>query len=283
MARFFDPQELLDALVVDSEGLVYGRVGGFRFSEEGVFIQVYTVIRASERVVDAWRLAEELRRRGVEVGDDWPLDFLVRRAREEGLEEVFREAEREYKLLKGEVRLEEVVLIDAQEVDNPATGSRERVKVVVLSTPREAEFRGLKPQRLPVPPLEELLRGKLCVSLSSGVLGYVDKVVVGPGLPGLRVCRRRGEKVARWAAFMSHIRSLGEEELYRRLSGFRHPLKHNILKGGEVDEARALLVSVGAPERVLRAFDEHVQVGDMLCVDIPWEKVRTARDVVIVE
>jgi hypothetical protein len=283
MAKFYDPQELLEALVVDSEGLVYGRVGGFRFSQDGVFVQVYTVVRASEKVVDAGRLAEELRRRGVQVGEGWPLDLLVRRAREEGLREVFREAEREYKLLKGEVRLEEVVLIDEQEVDNPATGSREKVKVLVLSTPREAEFRGLKLLRQPVPPLEELLRGKLCISLSSGVLGYVDRVVVGPGLLGLRVCRRRGERVVRWAAFMSQLRFMGEEELYRRLSEFRHPLKHSVLRGSEVEEARSLLESAGASERVLRAFEEHIQVGDALCVDIPWGKIKVARDVVIVE
>ena len=283
MAKFYDPQELLEALVVDSEGLVYGRVGGFRFSQDGVFVQVYTVVRASERVVDAGRLAEELRRRGVQVGEDWPLDLLVRRAREEGLREVFREAEREYKLLKGEVRLEEVVLIDEQEVDNPATGSREKVKVLVLSTPRETEFRGLKQLRQPVPPLEELLRGKLCISLSSGVLGYVDRVVVGPGLLGLRVCRRRGERVVRWAAFMSQLRFMGEEGLYRRLSEFRHPLKHSVLRGSEVEEARSLLESARASERVLRAFEEHIQVGDALCVDIPWGKIKVARDVVIVE
>jgi hypothetical protein len=283
MAKFYDPQELLEALVVDSEGLVYGRVGGFRFSQDGVFVQVYTVVRVGEKVVDAGRLAEELRRRGVQVGEGWPLDLLVRRAREEGLREVFREAEREYKLLKGEVRLEEVVLIDEQEVDDPAMGSREKVKVLVLSTPREAEFRGLKQLRQSVPPLEELLRGKLCISLSSGVLGYVDRVVVGPGLLGLRVCRRRGERVARWAAFMSQLRFMGEEELYRRLSEFRHPLKHSVLRGSEVEEARSLLESAGASERVLRAFEEHIQVGDALCVDIPWGKIKVARDVVIVE
>ena len=280
--RFFDPRELLDALVVDSEGLTYGRVSGFRFSSEGAFLQVYVPVRARERVVDAAKLAQELRRRGVEVGEEVPLDLLVRRAREEGVEVPFAEAEREYRLLKGEVKVEEVALIDVQEVDSPL-GSRESVKVVLLSTPREAEYRDLKLQSQPVPPLEELLRGKLCVSLSSGVLGYVEGVVVGPGTLGLRVCRRRGERVLGWAAFLSRLRSLGEEELYRELAKFRHPLKYSVLKGAEVDEARALLESLRAPERVLRAFEEHVRAGEAACVDVPWGKVKAARDVVIVE
>jgi len=47
--RFYLESELRDALLVDSEGLIYGRVQGVKFAESGAAIVAYVEFKARRR------------------------------------------------------------------------------------------------------------------------------------------------------------------------------------------------------------------------------------------
>ena len=75
--------------------------------------------------------------------------------------------------------------------------------VVLLSTPREAEYRGVRPGP-PGPADLERAVGKLVVSADGRVLGRATSVVVGPGQPGLRVSPSAVELA--WLRFLRDLR-----------------------------------------------------------------------------
>lgn len=273
--KFYDPEELLGALVVDSAGLVYGVVGGYRLAPEGVVLEAYVSLG-----VDADALRRALRERGVEPGGEG-VEALVLAARRLGLE-IPRVGGREVRVLKGLVRPGEISLIDVKVLENPSTGAEERVGVVLLGSQREAEFRGLRFSGGPV--VDEGVVGKLCVSASNGVLGYVYGFVVGAGESGLRACRRRGRVELNWASFLSEARRLAGEDAYYRLVGFRDPLKSPRLSGAEVEEARRLLSEMGLLERLSPLLESHSKrTGPAECADVPLRDVLAAREVVLVK
>lgn len=217
MARFFSAEELGGARVFDSEGLFYGLFDGYVVRGGVLFLRVVVEVSARQPVVDVDRLVEALRDRGVRVRPGEPLEVLVARARELGVDVPYRSAESRVRLLKALVPVSEVAVVDSRRLVH---GSEEVVeKVIVLRTPREARYRGRKPvlERPGVPPLEEI-RGRLVVSLSEGVLGYVEDLVIGPGEPGLRVSRSEGVSgYINWLGFLNSLKKRGFSRYMRGL------------------------------------------------------------------
>lgn len=283
VARFFSAEELLGARVFDSEGLFYGLFDGFVVRDGVLFLRVVLEVGSRQPVVDVGRLVEVLRGRGVRVGGDEPLEFLVARAREEGVEIPYRVAEARARLLKALVPVSEVAVVDSRRLYR---GLREVVeRVVVLRVPREARYRGRKPvlERPGVLPLEEL-RDRLVVSLSDGVLGYVSDLVVGPGEPGIRVSR--GEGVAgyiNWLGFLNALKKQGLVGVYERLAEYRDPLVSPRLDLSLLPRVEELLEEVGAPSAARRVLEDYVVREPVRgsFIDVPWSRVLKVGDIVL--
>jgi hypothetical protein len=279
--RFYSLDEIRNAMVVDSEGLIYGYVKGLHIIENSVKLAVYTSFKVNEPVVDVEKLVSILLKRANITGSE-PLEVLVSLARREGIDIPYRVAEREVEWLKGFVPVEEVQLIDVKRVSVDEVD--EVVKVVLLSTPREALFRGFSVQSsAPVYRVEQVLN-KLVVSLSRGVLGVCKEVVVGPGALGFRVYRVRSvKKVVNWIAFTSHIKRLGLREAYEKLVEFRDPYKFSKVDLSLAKDVEDVLSGVRDRDRVLSAMQNFVEVEAAAVEfdDVPYSDVAKVGDVVI--
>jgi len=271
MRRFYSEEEVRGALVYDCEGLLYGEVGGLALLDSGAFIDVYLRRRVGEPAVDVERLAGELGRRGLSV-EGRGLAELVALARELGVEVPYRTLDRDLSFLKARVPVEEVLWVDC---------SRPELKVVLLATPREAEFRGWRPRPPPRIPRRGDVEGRPVLSLSGGVLGFAEGVVVGPGEVGVRVRRSAGGREVGWLAFISALRRNGKGKLAERLAGEIDPYANPRLTGEAAERAVRLVRELGSSEDVELLMKHVSEPRDV--VDVPWSSVVRLGDAVIVE
>jgi hypothetical protein len=281
--RFYSIGEVRDARVYDSEGLFYGLLDGLVYREGTVFLRVAVEVRASQPVVDVERLRRLLEGRGVRLTGGEPLEYLVVRAREEGLDIPYRTAERTVRLVKALVPVGEVAVVDVRRLWRGFEGREERV--VVLRTPREARYRGrrVREERPPVPE-PDAIRGRLVVSLSEGIVGYAEEIVIGPGEPGLRVSHGRGVAgYINWIAFLNRLKKLGYTELYERLAEHYDPLASPRLDISQLPSLEKLLKKLEAPERVEQLLREHVVTEPLKgsYTDIPWSNILKVGDIII--
>lgn len=218
--RFFSVEELKGALVVDSEGLTYGRLAGVKV--EGGEVKLVVSAKVGEC-------------------DD----------------------------VKGEVPVSEVALVDSKLLASPS-GPKARVAVVVLKTPREVAYRGIKAASQPprvVEPRE--LEDKLVVSLSKGILGYCQGLVIGAGEVGIRVVVEPPQ--VSWLKLLEDLRARNPKAasaLALKVDSLKRPRiplseAKALLKGVEVDLAR------------------YLEGGKHL--DLPWSSIVKVGDVIVVE
>jgi hypothetical protein len=279
--RFFSLDEIRDAMVIDSEGFIYGYVKDLQVLEEDVGLAVYISSRVNEPVVDVEKLQSILSSRASLRGDE-PLELLVSLARRDGLDIPYKVAEKEVKWLKGFVPVSEIQLIDIKRtsVDNIDS----LIKVILLKTPREAIFRGL-PARGPKPVYRvDQVLNKIIVSMSRGVLGIAKEVVVGAGEIGFRVYRVRSfKKVVNWIAFTAQVKRLGFKEAYERLVEFRDPYRFSKLDVSIAKDVEEVLKDLKEKDKVVVLLQEFVEVepGAIEFEDISSSDVVKVGDVVI--
>ncbi len=151
--------------------------------------------------------------------------------------------------------------------------------IVLLSTPREASYRGV---RVGEPTSADLGKavGKVAVTLDGRVLGTVSEVVVGPGLPGLRVRASMGEVA--WLRYLKDLRSR-DPELAAKLEARVDPYRNPRVPAERLDELLKALREEGAVEEELRKLKEYVEEVEAASVDVPWPRVERVGDVVLVE
>ena len=279
--RFFSLDEIRDAMVIDSEGFIYGYVKDLQVLEEDVGLAVYISSRVNEPVVDVEKLQSILSSRASLRGDE-PLELLVSLARRDGLDIPYKVAEKEVKWLKGFVPVSEIQLIDIKRtsVDNIDS----LIKVILLKTPREAIFRGL-PARgsKPVYRVDQVLN-KIIVSMSRGVLGIAKEVVIGAGEIGFRVYRVRSfKKVVNWIAFTAQVKRLGLRDAYERLVEFRDPYRFSKLDVSIAKDVEEVLKDLKEKDKVVVLLQEFVEVepGAIEFEDISSSDVVKVGDVVI--
>jgi len=279
--RFFSLDEIRDAMVIDSEGFIYGYVKDLQVLEEDVGLAVYISSRVNEPVVDVEKLQSILSSRASLRGDE-PLELLVSLARRDGLDIPYKVAEKEVKWLKGFVPVSEIQLIDIKRtsVDNIDS----LIKVILLKTPREAIFRGLSARGpKPVYRVDQVLN-KIIVSMSRGVLGIAKEVVVGAGEIGFRVYRVRSfKKVVNWIAFTAQVKRLGFKEAYERLVEFRDPYRFSKLDVSIAKDVEEVLKDLKEKDKVVVLLQEFVEVepGAIEFEDISSSDVVKVGDVVI--
>jgi len=279
--RFFSLDEIRDAMVIDSEGFIYGYVKDLQVLEEDVGLAVYISSRVNEPVVDVEKLQSILSSRASLRGDE-PLELLVSIARRDGLDIPYKVAEKEFVWLKGFVSVSEIQLIDVKRVSVDDIDSI--IKAVLLKTPREALFRGIPIQSAkPIYRVDQVLN-KIVVSMSRGVLGIAKEVVVGAGEIGFRVYRVRSfKKVVNWIAFTAQVKKLGFKEAYERLVEFRDPYRFSKLDVSIAKDVEEVLKDLKEKDKVVVLLQEFVEVepGAIEFEDISSSDVVKVGDVVI--
>ncbi|MEM2371208.1 MAG: hypothetical protein QW291_01565 [Thermofilaceae archaeon] len=273
--RFYTEDELRGAKVYDCEGLLYGEAGGLTLLEEGVFIEVYLKRKIGEITVDRDKLFSNLMALGV-YPENLTLVELVSLSRGLGLDIPSRTADAEISLLKARVPVEEVLWLDSRNV-----APFGELKIIFLATPREAEFRGWRPKPPSKWPRKEDVKGKLVLSISNGIVGAVEEMVIGIGGVGLRVTRSSGGKEVKWLAFVTTLRRKGQDRLADRLTGEIDPYSNPRLTGGEAEKAFKLVKELGAEEDVELLAKHTVESKDT--IDVPWSSVVRIGDAVVIE
>ena len=279
--RFYSGEELRGALVFDSECLFYGRVEGLRLSSDDIYLEVYVEFRADSRVIDAEALVGRLEARGIHP-ERRDLEYLVALARESGVRVPYKRATAPYKMLKGLVASREILLIDEADLQRRGEEEASKIRVVLLSTPREARYRGLKtsnPRKLPEP---GDIEDKLVISASKGLLGYAHSLVVGPGGPGLRVYKRHGfEGYINWIGFLNALLREGYRRAYEELSSIADAYRNPRLDLSWLERVKA---SIDDP-RVASLLDEFIERRPLTAsyTDIPWSSISRLGDCILVE
>jgi len=277
MKRFYSMDELRDAMILDSEGLIYGYVEDLRIEDEKVSLAAYTVFRVNEPAIDVEKLRSQLAKR-VSLKGNEPLEVLVSIARRENIDVPYKITEKEVRWIKGFVPLEEVRLIDAKRisVDDMDT----TLRVILLSKPREALFRGMPVQSSsPTYRIEQVLN-KLVLSSLRGILGICKEIVVGPGELGFRVYRVKSmRKVVNWIAFTAHVKRLGLRDAYEKLVEFRDPYKYSKLDLSTAGEVEKILGDSKILD-TMRSFIEAEAAGTEF-EDVPYSDILKVGEVVI--
>ncbi len=284
MTRFFSFEELRNATVIDSEGYVYGYVGNIELRDDRVELVVYVRYRVRDLAPDVPRLVSVLRSRGIDVDESTPLEVLVSLARREGVDVPIREVERDLELVKGFVGIDEVELIDVARIQR---GSNiEELRVVLLSTPREARYRGIPIESTVARVSIRSILGKLVVSKSRGILGYAEEVVCAPKTVGVRVYRSKGcVGYINWINFLTTLKRMGRRELFEELAKFRDPYRFSRIELTLLNDVKKLIEDLGGGREVMELLERSVVVEQERreYVDVPLSKVLKVGDVVVVE
>ncbi|RLF14541.1 MAG: hypothetical protein DRN06_06980 [Thermoprotei archaeon] len=257
------PEESVGALVVDSEGYIYGRVEEVRFEGDRAFLVASVDVDVGDEVIDEGKLRGMLASMGYAV-EDLELQELVSLARRRGLPLPKVKARRRERVVKGVFPLEEVEWIDR--------GLGEYV--MLLSTPREARYRGVAGGEKPSP---RNVGNKLALSLSRGFLGVVVGVAIGPGELALRVSPRPA--LVNWLRFTAELRRRGYRELEEKLSNLIDPYKNPKIGVESISGIEEVLEN--SPREVRELLEECVEWSEY--VHIPWREVLKVGDVVILK
>jgi hypothetical protein len=228
---------------------------------------------------------ERLRKRGVSVEGSEDLDYLVALARRTGVDIPYTEDEPSVSLVKGKVSVSEVAWIDDGVFQDPETLEERKYVVVLLKTPREARYRGLREEPYkPSTPTLESVRGKLVLSRSDGILGISGGLVVGPGELGVRAYRRYGGLgFINWIGFLNSLKKKGMESEYEELAMEWDPLINPRLPLARLREVKRRVSEIS--DSLAMELEAFIVRSDerALYRDIPWTRVVSVRDAIIVE
>ena len=275
---FYTVDEVKDALIIDSEGLIYGRVLDVVVEGGLVYLRAYIELNVEDKYVDVDKLVSLLRGKGLRVTGREPLEELVLLARENGITIPYKVVEKPFRLVKGRITLQEVEFIDVKRL------SGELVKIVLLKSPREARFRGAMVQHgIPVVE-EEKFKGKLVISLERGIIGYASRLVVGGDEPGIRVLKGKGVAgYVNWIKFISTLRKKGYVELAEKLSEVVDPYKESRIPLERLRKVKTFLEEAG--EEVNKLLEECISREEVQIPfeDIAWKDILKMREVILVE
>jgi len=301
--RAYRPDELLDALIIDSEGYIYGRVGKVNIDEDEVVLFALEDKPDVKTVADLTSLKESLLRGvkttfGSKLRQKGPGDILAERVRKElglELEELLSDehylkyAERlgfpipyeaavvERKEQKGTVSLNEVKTIRITVIGKEKF--TRLIKVVLLDEPKEAAFRKIPIQKKVPYRTTDAVKDKLVLDAEGNVLGYVDSVVLFKGMPGVRVyVSKMGGQVS-LSLLVHYLEETAQSEaasLVRK--ELMDPHSHRALV--EIEELEDFMrqkkLNFGLPEKVMTSRGSREFVADF-----PWDMVHKIGDVVL--
>jgi len=276
--KFYSEKELLNADVYDLYGLYYGFICGLKYSGGEVYLKICISTKTHKHVPDIEKIIESLRKRGVNVSSDQPIEYLIGLARQYGLDIPRKREMREIELLKSLIKPEEIIVIDKY-----LEGYIEKL-FIVLKKPREAIYRGWRSEpEKPVPNID-YIRGKHVVSLTKGYLGVGREIVVGPGGVGLRIEKISvGLKYIVWIKFLNDLKQRGMLDIYNKLANIRDPLKYRRIDLKEYDRLLEEMEKAGIPRNIIDDIDKYIEVesGRSIYIDLPWNNILYINDIII--
>lgn|GEM_PF-2000598 len=193
----FRPSELVGALVVDSEGYIYGHVVKVDIKPEGPFFKVKSLRNVQEQVPDVEALKQILLRDHKEKHNISSIQelykFIASELKIQSITEndlvnyaKLKEAKIPMKEVSREVEEEkpDIQLSDAEVMNKSDLGS-----CILVKNPIESTMRGIEPQKGLPYQKEESLRGKLVIDNSAKILGKLHSVLMSPEGLSIQVCK----------------------------------------------------------------------------------------------
>ena len=191
----FTESELVDTLVIDSEGFVVGKIESLRIEPEEIFIKLYGVEKEKREVIDKEKLIERIsqiapvKRSSIDfqpqpvdvarlVREHFRLgpraevtdDHIRRYAESIGLSIPYTMQEKEARVDKGSIPW---VFVDR-------VGSSDYGRAIILREPCEARKRGVEPTNgIPAYRSKSELEGKLVVDSEAKPTGTAVEILIG--------------------------------------------------------------------------------------------------------
>lgn len=278
---YYSYREIINAKVYDSEGLYYGYVCGLNLVSRPE-LKICIEYNIGDKIPDIDTLKKNLREKNLEIPEDISLEDLLLAARNEGLEIPYIEVEKRVDFTKSFIELSEVSVID--NIYRKSSDYEWRVSIIVLNKPCEAVYRGYPlPYSNPYIEQIEKTKGKLVVSSSEGIIGYVEDIVIAPNDIGLRIdtCNyRRGH--INWSSFLTIFKTRGFEDHYSMLiDSIGNRDKLDISYYGYIVH---ILRRIKAPVEAFTLLNNTIEFEEEVIEkyrDISWRDVLKTGDIVI--
>ncbi|MGQ9719241.1 MAG: hypothetical protein ACUVWK_05335 [Nitrososphaerales archaeon] len=283
----FKPVELIGAMVVDSEGYVYGRAAKIEIRPEGPAFKIVSVKTIKESIPDIDALtqglledfkskysifsiqelykfiAKELKVQSVTEND------LMSYAKLKEITIPIKEVSRDVEEEKPSIRLDDIEAMNKSEFGS----------CILLKTPIEATMRGLEPNKPVLYQDEESLKEKLVIDNVGRILGKVHGIVMGA--EGLRVVVSKESVVKKLVPDMILLKKkLLSENTTRdivkdmEILGFKNPEELT----DEKLVAYAKMRGYEIPSRL-----ESVKAILLYKTSVPWEQLGRIGDVVLLK
>jgi sporulation protein YlmC with PRC-barrel domain len=305
MERAYREDELLDAVIIDSEGYIYGKVEKINIGENEIVVLAYEGKPDVKTIADVASLKADLvksvkttfgsRLRRVDPNDI--LDETVRK--ELGLtlderlndEHFLKYAERmgvsiplvkasvERKEQKGTIGLNEIKTVRITLIGKEQ--GTKVIKAILLRKPKEAEFRKIPVQTKVPYRSTETIKDKLVLDVEGNALGYVDSVVLFQGMPGIRVYVSKMSAQVSLSLLTRYLDESGQSNTANLVrKHLLEPESHRYTATIEEleDFMRQRKLSFKLPESVLGG-----QAAREFVADIPWEEIQKVGDVVLLK
>jgi len=296
-SEYLREEELLDSLVVDSEGYVCGRVGSFDVEPDRIMINLYDFEAKKIKVPDEEKLLNNLIEYALRmklIGRRRPREDLYKRIREDlglstseriTLRELLRYAELKNieipaKFVEKRERVERGK-VDWRLIDK--IGESDLGKCILLKEPVEARKRGVEiTDKVPYYGTE-YLSGRMVIDAEAQIIGSAEKILLRIGAsPGLLIKKERvikSEVLDIDALIRRFVPSIyrDEIELYKAVA------KELGLKGRiRAEEMRRVYITRWAEKRgieIPKRFKERRETIQEIPGD--WECIKKIGDVIL--
>lgn len=305
MERAYREDELTDALIVDSEGYIYGKVERIEVKEDEIDLRVYESKPDERTIADIDTIKEELLKRvnltfasklqrlsssevlaqdirkelGLKLEEPLTDQHYMKYAEGHGIEILHKKVAEERKEPKGTINLHEVKTI---KITTIGTGERAVVtKIILLHEPKEAKFRKIPLQKEITYRRPEILRDKLVIDSSGLAVGYVDSIVLFHDTPGIRIYTSKPTDSVSLSWLFQYLEESGRPDIKESIkkyfgteSGFH---VYRVTMDDLEEFMKKTKTNFKVPEKV---FIEQ-RVKEFL-MDIPWEMISRIGDVVLI-
>ena len=306
MERAYREDELLDSIVIDSEGYIYGNVGKINIEEDEIGLLIYETKPDKRTVVNMEAVKEELLK-GVKLTFTAKLqrlslpEVLARNIREEcglkleepligehyikyaerlGIEIPYEKVTEERREPKGIVTLREVKTIRISTIGTAERSSA--IKIILLHKPKEAKFRKIPVQKAIPYRSTKMIMDKLVLDASGLAVGYVDSIVLFRNTPGIRIYSSKPTDSVSLSWLFRDLEKIGRPDIIEAIKKYfeieRGAHVYRVRMDDLEDFMRKTKLTFKVPENVF--LDQSVKEFIM---DIPWDIVQKIGDVVLLQ
>jgi len=305
MERAYREDELLESMIIDSEGYIYGKVDKINIDEGKIVLVAYESKPDVKMEADVDSLKKELLK-NVQITFNArlhrlaPAEILAKNIQTElklGIEEPLTDqhyvkyAERlgismphtkvsvERKEPKGTVNLQEIKTIRITVIGKEK--ETKVYKVILLQKPREAAFRKIPVQEKVPYRSTEAIKDKLVLDADGNTLGYVDSVVLFQNTLGIRVYLSKTSGQVSLSLLNRHLEEIGRPDVAKSLQKhFAEPGAHRYAVN--IEDIEDFMESKGHTFILPKSVMMSQSVKEFVA-DIPWDQIHKIGDVVLLK